>query len=281
MNFTKMQAAGNDFILVDEVVPERDWPSLARDLCQRHYGIGADGLILVLPASNADFEMRVYNADGSEPESCGNGIRCFTRYVVEKGLVPVGKNEILLVTKAGLYQATVHYDHGKINKIRVSMGAPVFTPAKIPVILAGDVVDIMLDYPLTVEGEELSLNFVSMGNPHAVFFVSYPVADFPLERLGASVENHPIFPNRINFEVARIIDRENIEARIWERGVGETKASGTGACAIAVLAQRRGDVGNRVGIKLPGGVLDVEWDGRGEVFQSGPAEIVFTGDWPV
>ena len=280
MRFTKMQAAGNDFVLVEAETPEKDWASLAKDVCHRRFGIGADGLILVLPSKRADFEMRIFNADGSEAEACGNGIRCFARYVVERGLAPEDKEELLLGTVSGVSRARLYYDDGRISKIQVSMGVPVFTPSEIPVTVAGENVDIKTDYPLTIDSDEIRLNFVSMGNPHAVCFCSIPVADFPLEKLGPKVEHHPMFPNRVNFEVARITDRSMIEARVWERGVGETLACGTGACAIMVIARRRGYVESRAGVSLPGGVLEVEWDGTGEVRLSGPALPVFTGDWP-
>jgi diaminopimelate epimerase len=280
VRFTKRKAAGNDFVLVEAKTPERDWSSLARDICHRRFGIGADGLILVLPSKRADFEMRIFNADGSEAEACGNGIRCFARYVVERGLAPAGKEELLLGTISGIGRARLYYDDGKISKIQGSMGLPVFTPGQIPVTVANDMVDIMTDYPLTIDGDEIRLSFVSMGNPHAVCFCSIPVAEFPLAKLGPRVEHHPMFPNRVNFEVARVIDRSMIEARVWERGVGETLACGTGACAIMVIARRRGYVESRAGIKLPGGTLEVDWDGAGEVLLSGPAQTVYTGDWP-
>lgn len=280
MRFTKMQAAGNDFILIEPEASGRDWSSLARDLCQRRFRIGADGLIVVLPSQRADFEMRIFNADGSEAEACGNGLRCFARYVVGRGLAPAGKRELLLGTMSGTSRVKLHYEDGQLGRIQVSMGVPVFTPSRIPVITSGEEVDIILDHPLRVNGHELRLSFVALGNPHAVYFCSSPVADFPLEELGGKVEHHSMFPQRVNFEVARVIDRSQIEARVWERGVGETLACGTGACAIAVIAQRRGYVSRRVEVALPGGTLEVEWDGEGEVLLSGPAEYVFSGDWP-
>jgi len=275
-----MQATGNDFIIIEAEPSERDWSGLAINLCDRHFGIGADGLILVASSKRADFEMRIFNADGSEPETCGNGIRCLAWYVVEQGLTPAGKKELRLGTISGISQAVLNHDEGGAPSIQVSMGVPVFTPEQIPVTTSGGNVDIILDYPLIIGSDELRLGFVSMGNPHAVYFIPGPVAKFPLEKLGPVIENHPMFPNRINFEVTRIIDRKTIEARIWERGVGETLASGSGACAVAVIAQRRGDAESRVGINLPGGTLEVNWEGVGEVYQSGPAQIVFTGEWP-
>jgi diaminopimelate epimerase len=275
-----MQAAGNDFILVEAGIESMDWSCLAKEMCHRRFGIGADGLILVMPSQRADSEMRIFNADGSEAEACGNGIRCLTRYVAERGLVPAGKEELNLGTLAGVSRARIYYQSGRLSKIEVSMGMPEFSPPRIPVDVPDKKLDIIMDYPLVINNQELRLNCASMGNPHAVYFISGPVADFPLDKLGPIMENHPMFPKRVNFEVARVIDRATVEARVWERGVGETLACGTGACAIMATAQRRGMVGNRVGVSLPGGTLDVAWDGYGDVLLAGPAETVFTGEWP-
>ncbi len=277
-----MQGAGNDFILVEASGTERDWSRLATAMCDRHFGIGGDGLLLVMPSDIADFRMRLFNADGSEAEACGNGLRCLVKYVVDNGLADRGAREIAVETLAGVRSARLHRTGNRLTEIQVGMGRPQFGAADIPVLVgSGKAVslDIILDYPVTVNGEELSLSFVSMGNPHAVYFWQQPVADFPLSRLGPKVENHEMFPNRANFEVARVISRKQIEARVWERGVGETLACGTGVCAIAVAARRHGYIGNVVDINIPGGTLGVEWDGVGEVFLSGPAEVVFTGEW--
>jgi len=277
-----MQGAGNDFILVEASGTERDWSRLATAMCDRHFGIGGDGLLLVMPSDIADFRMRLFNADGSEAEACGNGLRCLVKYVVDNGLADRGAREITVETLAGVRSARLHRTGNRLTEIQVSMGRPQFGAADIPVLVGSgktESFDIILDYPVTVNGEELSLSFVSMGNPHAVYFWQKPVADFPLSRLGPKVENHEMFPNRANFEVARVVSRKQIEARVWERGVGETLASGTGVCAITVAARRHGYVGNEVDINIPGGTLGVEWDGVGEVFLSGPAEVVFTGEW--
>lgn len=280
MRFTKMQAAGNDFVVMEAAQVTPDWSHLAQKMCHRRFGIGADGLIFVMPSKRADFEMRIFNADGSEAEACGNGIRCFARYVAERGLAPAGKEELRLGTLAGISRARLFYQAGKLSKIQVSMGQPIFNPAKIPVKSAGAKDDIILDYPMVVNGQELRLGFASIGNPHAVCFVDRPVADFPLAELGPKVEHHAIFPNRVNFEVVRVMSREAVEARVWERGVGETLACGTGACAITVIGQKRGLVASQVKVNLPGGTLEVGWDGKGEVLLSGPAEAVFNGEWP-
>jgi len=284
MNFTKLQGAGNDFILVETSDKQRDWSPVARAICDRHFGIGGDGLLLVLPSEVADFQIRMFNPDGSGPEACGNGLRCVTKYALHKGLVSSSDQEITVETIAGIRKARLLKAEGEPPRIQVSMGEPRFGAKDIPVKVEsgkGNLVDIIpiLDYPVTVGGEELPMSFVSIGNPHAVYFYPHSISDFPLSRIGPEVEQHELFPKRVNFEIARVIDRKQMEARVWERGVGETMACGSGACAVAVLAQLHGYVDNRVDIKLPGGILEVEWSGGGEVFLSGPAEIVFTGEW--
>ncbi len=285
MNFTKMQSVGNDFILVEADDAQHNWPQIARAICHRHLGVGGDGLLLLLPSSVADFGMRVLNSDGSEAEACGNGLRCLAKYVLDKGLTGAGAKEITVETMAGIRKARLIGEKGKAGKIQVGMGLPEFDASSIPVAIEpekGELVDITLiaNYPVTVEGEELKMGFVSMGNPHAIYFLQSPVTDFPLSRLGPAVEQHKLFPNRVNFEVARVISRKQIEVRVWERGVGETLGCGSGACAVAVCAQLLGYTGSKVDIKLPGGILEVEWDRVGEVLLSGPAEIVFSGEWP-
>jgi len=285
MNFTKVQGAGNDFVLVETSNTERDWSQMAVAMCDRHFGIGADGLLLLLSSDIADFQMRVFNPDGSEAEACGNGLRCLARYVIDRGLANTGDQEILIETVAGVRRVKVDEATRKLAGLQISMGAPGFGAEDIPAVIeqGGEkLVDIksMPRCSVIVEGKKLALSLVSMGNPHAVYFYDRPVADFPLLQLGPKLENHRVFPNGVNFEVARIISRQQIEARVWERGVGETLACGSGACAIAVAAQLHGYIDNKVHVKLPGGILDVEWDGVGEVFLSGPAEIVFTGEWP-
>jgi diaminopimelate epimerase len=284
MKFTKVQASGNDFILVEADKAQRDWSQLAIAMCDRHFGVGADGLLLLLPSNKADFKMRMFNPDGPEAEACGNGLRCLVKYVLEKGLVGESSRRIRVETMAGTRKAGLEETGGKAASIKVSMGKPKFGTGEIPVVIepGGEVFDIkkMLGYPVTVENTKLLLNLVSMGNPHAVYFGQHPVYEFPLSKLGPKVENLPIFPKRVNFEVAQVVSRRKIEARVWERGAGETLACGSGACAIAVAARLNGYVDNKVDIKLPGGVLGVDWYGAGEVYLSGPAEIVFIGEWP-
>jgi diaminopimelate epimerase len=277
MKFTKLQGAGNDFVLVEADEAQRDWSRLALAICDRHFGIGADGLLLLSPSKVADFKMRVFDPDGSEASACGNGLRCLAEYALKKGLIK-SDPQLSIETISGVRNIELG------GSIRIGMGKPEFKADDIPVAIeAGrDLVDIksMMGYPVTVEGTELLLNLISMGNPHAVCFWQQPVADFPLSQLGPRVEHLPIFPDRVNFEVARVVDEKRIEARVWERGVGETLACGSGACAITVAAQLYGYIGKKADIKLLGGTLVVEWDGAGEVFLSGPAEITFNGEWP-
>jgi len=280
IEFTKLQGAGNDFVLIEDDSQSLDYSKFARSVCDRHFGIGADGLLVLLPSEKADFRMRVFNPDGSEAEACGNGIRCFVRYVFEKGLLKNSVHGLTIETKAGVRKANLYKTGTKLTKIRVKMGAPKFKAEEVPV-LPDRPVDIIpiLDYPVTVDGRELQLGFVSMGNPHAVYFSYEPVSDFPLSSLGPKVEHLDIFPERINFEVARVLNRKQIEVVVWERGAGITLACGSGACAVSVMAQLRGYVDKKVEVKLPGGKLEIEWDGAGEVYLSGPAKIVFTGRW--
>jgi diaminopimelate epimerase len=278
MNFTKLQGAGNDFVLVEADGKQLNWSKLAIAICHRHFGIGADGLLLISTTKDG-LKMRIFNPDGSEAEACGNGLRCLVRYALDQGIVDRQATEISVETIAGIRKARLHSE-GKTAVIQTGMGQPKFGAKDIPVALKTNVAEPILDYPLTIGDEKLALSFVSMGNPHAVCFVEKPVADFPLFQTGPKVEKHPLFPSRTNFEVARVLKRNQIEARVWERGAGETLACGSGACAIAVIARLHGYTDSKVDIKLPGGTLSVEWDGKGEVALSGPAEIVFSGEWP-
>jgi diaminopimelate epimerase len=277
MKFVKMHGTGNDFVLLRAQGDEQDWSRLARAMCDRHYGIGADGLILVLPSSRADVRMRMFNPDGSEAEMCGNGLRCVVKHAVDDGLARPRDGRISVETAVGVLSAQVFGEKGAVERVRVSMGVPRFAPRDIPVLAEGE--PPLKDLPLDVEGERLAVTCVSMGNPHAVHFVERPVAEFPLERIGPKVEHHPLFPQRVNFEVARVLGRERMEARVWERGAGITLACGSGACASVVAAQLRGLVGERVDITLPGGALTIDWDGAGECYLTGPAELVFVGEW--
>ena len=287
MKFSKLQATGNDFILVDALTGpgEGDRRELARAICDRHFGVGADGLILVQNSTIADLKMRIFNSDGSEAEVSGNGLRCFAKYVIEKGLIGKmssragqGNRSLTIETLSGVRKVKAYMSSNKVNRVAVNMGLPQFQTEQIPVRIKVDIIPI-LEHPLVIDGKKLTLSLLSMGNPHAVSFLSRPIADFPLAEIGPKVERHPMFPQRTNFEVARVLSKGKIEARVWERGVGETLACGSGACAIAVAAQLLDYVNRQVDIILEGGTLTVSWDRLGEVLLSGPVEEVFTGEW--
>jgi diaminopimelate epimerase len=285
MKFSKLQATGNDFILLDARNMEHDWPKLARDMCYRHHGIGADGLLLVMSSKAADLKMRMFNPDGSEAEVCGNGLRCFAKYVIDRRIA--GGPNLTVETMGGMKNIQASISQGKVKQAKVNMGKPRFGTKDIPVTMdkqqkgKGEVdIKPILDYPLAIDGRTLTLSFVSMGNPHAVSFLSQPVAAFPLSEIGPRIENHTMFPERVNFEIARVLNRSQIEARVWERGAGETLSCGSGACAIAIIARLKGHTNNKVDIMLPGGNLTISWDGVGEIYLSGPVEEVFIGEWP-
>jgi diaminopimelate epimerase len=283
MYFTKMQGAGNDFVLIEANNMKRDWAKLAVAMCDRHFGIGSDGIILVLSSRKANFRMRMFNPDGSESEACGNGLRCLVRYIVDTGLADAKAKEITIETLGGVRKARLTRKGSKVTDVQVSMGKPAFALKDIPAqIKPGDTATTksMVSHQTTIEGRQMSLHLVSMGNPHAVYFTPEPVANFPLCQLGPKIEHHPVFPTRTNFEVARVINRHQIEVAVWERGAGETLACGSGACAVAVAAQVLGYVDSKVDIMLAGGLLAVQWDGTNKVLLSGPAERVFTGEWP-
>ncbi|HAS27784.1 MAG TPA: diaminopimelate epimerase [Dehalococcoidia bacterium] len=284
MVFTKLQSVGNDFVLIETNDLTYDWESLSKAMCDRKFGIGADGLLLLVPSLKADFGMRMFNPDGTESEACGNGLRCLIKYIADIKLAGKEDSNLNIDTIAGVRKAIFVRKEGKADMIQASMGIPEFDTAKIPVAIdnnRGRIVAsrLITEYPLTIDNIDLLLSFVSMGNPHAVYFQKKPVREFPLARIGPLVENYIAFPKHINFEVAEIVSRGQIEVRVWERGAGETLGCGTGACAVAVCAILLGYTDNAVVVILPGGKLRVEWDGKGEVLLSGVAEIVFRGDW--
>lgn len=280
MAFTKMHGAGNDFVVVDATGgADRDWSSMALTVCDRHFGVGADGLILAAPpVAGGDLRMRMFNPDGSEAEMCGNGIRCLVKFAVERELVRLGDGRVLVETGAGLLTVETVLESDHVVAARVSMGRPRLAPSEIPVL--ADVPAPVRNWSLAVDGQSIAVTCVSMGNPHAVHLYSRPVDGYPLERLGPLVEHHPAFPNRVNFEVARVLSRDSVEARVWERGAGLTLACGSGAAAVMVAARLNNLVDDAVDVRLPGGVLRLEWDGEGEVYLTGPAVEVFTGVWP-
>jgi diaminopimelate epimerase len=278
MKFAKLQGTGNDFLFVEAPqTDERAWPSLSQSMCERHYGAGADGLIVVLPSKRADVRMRLFNADGSEAEVSGNGVRCLVKYAIERGIAKPRDGLVTIEAVHGVLEAAASMDGGTVTGVRLSMGPPRFAPNEVPVVAEMEPV---IDFPLEVDGQQVPVTCVSMGNPHAVLFVEEPVEDYLLETLGPKVEHHPAFPERVNFGVAHVRAPDRMDVRVWERGVGETLACGTGCCAAVVAARLHDRVGDRVDIQQPGGLLTVEWDGKGDVYLNGGAEFVFDGEWP-
>jgi diaminopimelate epimerase len=275
LRFTKMHGAGNDYVVLDGIREELPpIPPLAARLCDRHFGIGCDQLLVARPSRTADFRMEIYNADGSQVEMCGNGLRAFYKFLRDRG--HTDDDEIGVETLGGV----VRPGWAGPDRVRVNMGQPVLAPAKIPTTLrTGD--GPVLDVPLEVDGETLRVSSVSMGNPHAIIFVEDPDrAD--VGRLGPLIEHHSAFPNRTNVEFVTPIGRDRIRQRTWERGVGETLACGSGACAVAVAAMLRGAVDDEVCIELRGGELEIDWKGGdAPVIMTGPAAEVFTGEYPM
>lgn len=275
MKFTKMHGIGNDYVYVNGL-EERisNKPAMARFVSDRHKGIGSDGLVFINQSETADFEMEMYNSDGSQAEMCGNAIRCVGKYVYDKGLTE--KKELAIETLAGIKYLKLTVKNKKVEEVQVDMGAPILKPAEIPVL--SDKEPVLME-KLEVDGEIYQVNCVSMGNPHAVIFLEEEVGQLPLEQMGPKFENHPRFPKRINTEFARILDRKNIEMRVWERGSGETMACGTGACATAVAAILNGLTDEDVTVHLRGGDLRIFWDRAADrVFMTGSATVVFEGE---
>jgi len=278
MKFTKMQGIGNDYIYVDcarETVS--DPGPLAKKISDRHFGVGSDGLVLILPSERADFRMRMFNSDGSESEMCGNATRCIGKYVYERGLTR--KKEVTLETGAGIRTLRLNVSGERVESVQVDMGEPHLLPEEIPVDIgtAGDVESIR-NYPLEVQGRIFPVTCISMGNPHCVVFMD-EVESWPIESWGPMFEHHPFFPRRTNTEFAVIMDREHIRMRVWERGAGETLACGTGACATLAAAVINGLAERKAHLMLNGGELLIEWDEKtGHILMTGPAEFVFDGE---
>jgi len=275
MKFTKMQGAGNDYVYVncfDECV--EDPAAVARRVSNRNFGIGSDGLILIMPSSSADVRMRMFNSDGSESEMCGNGIRCVAKYAYDHGIV-TGK-EITAETGAGILTLQLFTNSiDKVEKVRVNMGAPRLTRAEIPMV--GDGAHRVVDEPLNILHSTFRITCVSMGNPHCVIFVA-DVESFPVEKYGPLIENHELFPRRTNVEFVQILSRTEVRQRTWERGAGETLACGTGASAVTVACVLNGLTERRIVNHLSGGDLEMEWPENGPVFMTGPAVEVFRGE---
>ena len=275
MKFTKMHGIGNDYLFVncfEEVIenPER----MAIVMSKPHFGAGADGLVLIEPSVAADFAMRIFNADGSEAEMCGNALRCIGKYVYERGMTD--KTELTIETGGGVKQLWLTVENGKVARIKADMGTPELNPRLIPVDLPGELV---LRHRLQILGQTWFITCVNMGNPHSVVFVRDPeVIDLPT--IGPMIEHHPLFPRRTNVEFVRVIDRNILQMRVWERGAGETLACGTGACASLVAAVLGGLSNRTVQMKLSGGNLQLQWSADdNHVYQTGPAAFVYDGEW--
>ena len=276
--FWKMHGAGNDFVVAESAEVDAPWSELAIRLCDRHMGVGADGLILVLPSDRADRRMRIFNPDGSEAEMCGNGVRVFAKYVLDRGLVDAPDGVLHVETIPGILAlAATRNASGAVDEVRVAMGVPVLRPEAMGARIEQSTP--VIDLPIKAAGESLAFTLVSMGNPHAVTFLARSPRAYPVERVGPAVERHALFANRTNVEFIHVTDRAHVEMRVWERGAGETLACGTGACAAVVASRLHGLVDDRVEVQLPGGVLTIEWDGVGECYLSGPAAFVFESVW--
>lgn len=299
VDFTKYQGAGNDYLFIDARERDEDWGKLAVAMSERHFGVGADGIILAAKSANAPIRMRIFNADGSEGEMCGNGIRCFAKFVLERGIVEGGRESLSVETGAGVLKVAPVWSGGKVTGARVDMGAPILRAKDVPVDVskagpsdygaldAGLVEelglaakDLLFDAPIQVNGSAFTGTAVSMGNPHFVTFIDTPVDEVPLEHLGPMVEHHAAFPRRINFHIVNLDGRGHMVTRTWERGSGITLACGTGASAMVVAARLHGLVDDEVRVTLPGGDLNITWPGQGPVIMEGDAVEVFSGSWP-
>ncbi|MFL2756012.1 MAG: diaminopimelate epimerase, partial [Dehalococcoidia bacterium] len=280
MKFTKMHGAGNDYVYVNGYVyDDYDWPEISKKISDRHKGIGSDGLIVAMPSDNADLRMQMFNADGSEGEMCGNGIRCLVSFAMEQELIPKDLVTKSVETNSGTLTVEPIFLDDKMTEAIVDMGKPIFDPDLIPVKVSSDINPI-LQYAIKVDGISMELAFVSMGNPHAVLFLDESVDNFNLEKIGPMVQALPIFPESVNFEIANILSPDHVKARVWERGSGLTMACGTGACAIAVVAHLSGFTGTKINLDMPGGTLNLQWNGSGSsVMMRGPVETSFHGEW--
>ena len=275
MKFVKMHGAGNDFVVIDgakEIIPEQQLPAVARHACDRQFGIGGDGIILVLPSRVANFRMRMFNPDGTEAEMCGNGIRVFAKYIFDRRM---HLDVVMTVeTLGGIKTLKLNATGGKVQTVRVDMGEPRLLRSEIP--MRGEGNTKVVAEPIKVGGKKIDITCVNMGNPHCVTFVDN-VDSYPVDKAGPEVENHPNFPARTNVEFVEIINQHEIKMRVWERGAGETLACGTGACATGVASMLNDKVARKVTVHLRGGDLYIEWLGDNRVYMTGPAVEVFEG----
>lgn len=274
MKFTKMHGIGNDYVYVNCFKETVENPSeVAIKVSNRHFGIGSDGLILIKPSEVADGKMEMYNADGSQGAMCGNGIRCVAKYMYDYGITD--KTSISVETKSGIKYLDLTLKNGKVDTVKVNMGAPILKASEIPVVSKKEQV---ISESVTVDGKEWKITCVSMGNPHAITYID-DVKHLEIEKIGPKFENHAIFPDRVNTEFVHVIDRNTVEMRVWERGSGETYACGTGACAVAVSSILNGLTEEEVTVKLLGGDLKIFWDRKeNRVYMTGSATTVFDGE---
>lgn len=275
MKFTKMHGCGNDYIYVNCFIENVEDPGkTAIEVSDRHFGIGSDGMILIKPSKVADFKMSMFNADGSQGKMCGNGIRCVAKYVYDNGMT--NKEEITIETLSGIKTLKLSVVDGKVNKVTVNMGAAELLSQNIPVNYNKEKI---IDEPVEIDGTKYRITCVSMGNPHCIVFVNN-VKDMDIEKIGPMFEKHPMFPEGVNTEFIQIVDENNINMRVWERGSGETFACGTGACASVVAGVLNNKTKSKVCVHLLGGDLDITYvEETGEVFMEGPAETICTGEW--
>ena len=276
MKFTKMHGCGNDYVYINGFTEKiENKPEWVQKVSDRHFGVGGDGAIFINPSDEADFEMEMYNADGTRAEMCGNGIRCVGKYVYDYGLTDKTQITVASFYKVKYLDLTV--ENGKVSKVKVDMGTPILKAQEVPVVSENEQV---VDEKIVVDGKEYAMTCVSMGNPHAVVFMD-DVANLEIEKIGPSFENHERFPNRTNTEFVKVIDRNHVEMRVWERGTGETLACGTGCCATVVACVLNGLTDHKVCVKVLGGEIEIEWDeATGTVFMTGPATTVFDGEYP-
>ena len=274
MKFTKMHGIGNDYVYVNCFEESVKNPAeVSKFVSDRHFGIGSDGLILISPSAIADFRMNIYNADGSQAEMCGNGIRCVAKYVYDYGLTD--KTDISVETLAGIKYLRLQVENGKVASVEVNMGAPILEPKEIPVAVEESPV---VNVPVEVKGKIYHMTCVSMGNPHAIIFMNN-VKDLDIEAIGPYFENHTVFPKRTNTEFVEVLDRNTVNMRVWERGSDETLACGTGACATTVACILNDKTENEVTVHLLGGDLKIRWDrDANQVYMTGPATVVFDGE---
>lgn len=277
MKFTKMQGCGNDYVYVDgatENISKEKKPEIVRFLSDRHFGIGGDGVIFINPSDEADFEMEMFNADGTRSEMCGNGIRCVAKFVYDKGMIDRTDISIISGGRVKYLQLTLG-DDGKVSTVRVNMGSPILEPKLVPVKAEGSQV---VDQPIVVKGQEYRMTCVSMGNPHAVVFMD-DVANLDIDAIGPYFENHEVFPNRTNTEFVEVVNDHYVKMRVWERGTGETLACGTGCCATAVACVLNGKTGDDVTVEVLGGKISIHFDRQENlVYMTGPATTVFEGE---